>query len=342
LRNEKTGVEVIGLEKPTDQGQKMKNDRRTKLGFAVALGVVLVAGMLTCLSAGKGHKRIPFIGNVDPVSRYRCRFSVDSDWRRQDHARLVPGLSKLFVDADYFTSPLPSPVWQWFYKNVLHQRGDDVAGILLRTSTVKRIPFYLQVREGYVERILTGQERILTHRHFTIDGNPATAVDVQSTGSGKREHGMELYVYIPRQSLLYQVGGRCDLGHGQRRSIAMRHWNDVSATLHLFAGGAWNFEHPQGQYGVFSTAYLGMPQVIMSGEAGMYRSQQRHGMYRWHIPDPIRFEQDLRVTIQALGWRTGGRYLPLQDDIASTAFWYQAEPHAPFPVLPNRDGLEVI
>jgi hypothetical protein len=109
-----------------------------------------------------------------------------------------------------------------------------------------------------------------------------------------------------------------------------------------YFGGAWNFEHPQGEYGVFSTAYLGMPQVIGAGEGGIYRSQQRFGMYRWHVPDPIRFEQDLRVTIQALGWRTGGRYLPLQDDISSTAFWYQTEPHAPFPALPDRNGLEVI
>jgi hypothetical protein len=65
-------------------------------------------------------------------------------------------------------------------------------------------------------------------------------------------------------------------------------------------------------------------------------------MYRWHIMDPIRFEQDLRVTIQALGWRSGQRYLPLQDDIASVAFWYQTEPHTPHPALPDLDGLEVI
>lgn len=75
---------------------------------------------------------------------------------------------------------------------------------------------------------------------------------------------------------------------------------------------------------------------------GLYRSQQRFGMYRWHVMDPIRFETDLRVTIQALGWRSGGRYLPLQDDIASTAFWYQSEPHARFAPLPAIDGLEVI
>ena len=107
-----------------------------------------------------------------------------------------------------------------------------------------------------------------------------------------------------------------------------------------YFGGAWNFEHPQGQYGVFSAPFSGMPQVILPD--GLYRSQQRFGMYRWHIMDPIRFQQDLRVTIQALGWRSGGRYLPLQDDIASTVFWYQAEPHAPFPALPDRDTLEVI
>jgi len=77
---------------------------------------------------------------------------------------------------------------------------------------------------------------------------------------------------------------------------------------------------------------------------GLYSSQQRFGMYRWHIMDPVRFEKDLRVTIQALGWRAdgSGRYLPLQDDIASVAYWYQALPTAPFPTLPEKDFLEVI
>jgi hypothetical protein len=111
-----------------------------------------------------------------------------------------------------------------------------------------------------------------------------------------------------------------------------------------YFGGAWNFEHPAGQYGSYSTPFLGLPQVITPD--GLYRSQQRFGMYRWHVMDPIRFKTDLRVTIQALGWRSAlegqRRYLPLQDDIASTAFWYQTEPHAPFPDTPLLDDLEVI
>jgi Protein of unknown function (DUF2961) len=112
--------------------------------------------------------------------------------------------------------------------------------------------------------------------------------------------------------------------------------------------GAYNFdigtcepEYPRA-YTPFSTAYAGLPQVIRPD--GAYRSQQRFGMYRWHIMDPIRFERDLRVTIQALGWRTDAerRYLPLQDDIASTAFWYQTLPHRKLPPLPERDQLEVV
>ena len=93
------------------------------------------------------------------------------------------------------------------------------------------------------------------------------------------------------------------------------------------------------QYREFTTPYTGMPQVIRPD--GVYSSNMRFGLYRWHIMDPVRFEKDLKVTIQALGWRTGKRYLPLQDDISSVAFWYQSEPHGKFPELPDRDYLEI-
>jgi hypothetical protein len=107
-----------------------------------------------------------------------------------------------------------------------------------------------------------------------------------------------------------------------------------------YFGGAWCFQDPFGIYHTYTTPFLGFHQHI-KGDGEEVRGK-RFGMYRWHVMDPIRFEQDLRVTIQALGWRSHGRYLPLQDDIASTAFWYQTEPHAAFPALPDANGLEVI
>jgi hypothetical protein len=104
--------------------------------------------------------------------------------------------------------------------------------------------------------------------------------------------------------------------------------------------GSYNFENQEThRYQEFTTPYSGLAQVLRPD--GLYQSQQRFGLYRWHIMDPIRFEKDLRVTIQALGWRSDGRYLPLQDDISSVSFWYQAEPHASFPKLPTKDLLEV-
>jgi hypothetical protein len=104
--------------------------------------------------------------------------------------------------------------------------------------------------------------------------------------------------------------------------------------------GSYNFENRvTRQYQEFSTPYTGLHQVIRPN--GVYDSQQRFGLYRWHIMDPIRFDKDLRVTIQDLGWRSGGRYLQQQSDISSVVFWYQAEPHNPFPKLPSKDALEV-
>ncbi len=90
-----------------------------------------------------------------------------------------------------------------------------------------------------------------------------------------------------------------------------------------YFGGAWGFGD------TFSTAFLGYP---------LWQREEtrvpKHGLYRWHIMDPIRFDQDLRVTIQELGWWPNGKYQPLTDDICSTGYWYQAEPHAAFPALP--------
>jgi hypothetical protein len=103
--------------------------------------------------------------------------------------------------------------------------------------------------------------------------------------------------------------------------------------------GSYNFENQETHhYQTFSTPYTGLAQVLPPTIA--YQPGQRFGLYRWHIADPVRFEKDLKVTIQALGWQ-GPKYLPLQDDIASVAYWYQTEPHAKFPPLPAVNKLVI-
>jgi Protein of unknown function (DUF2961) len=103
--------------------------------------------------------------------------------------------------------------------------------------------------------------------------------------------------------------------------------------------GSYNFENPvTHKYQIFSTPYSGLAQVLPADKT--YEPGQQFGLYRWHIADPIHFKKDLKVTIQALGWKPGGLYLQLNDEISSVAYWYQTGPHEKFPALPARDELE--
>lgn len=90
--------------------------------------------------------------------------------------------------------------------------------------------------------------------------------------------------------------------------------------------GSYGFPEP------YTTAYTGTVLPSKDSEIPGYWS-----LYRWHILDPICYEKDLRVTIQALGWGPDGKYMKLSDDIASVAYWYQQEPHAAFPALPSLE-----
>jgi hypothetical protein len=91
-----------------------------------------------------------------------------------------------------------------------------------------------------------------------------------------------------------------------------------------YFGGAWNFDVPGDGYTAFASNYLGFHQVIRPD--GLYRSQTRFGMYRWHVPDPVHFRTGLRATIQDLGWRPDRKYLQRSDDVATLAYWYSDEP----------------
>ena len=102
--------------------------------------------------------------------------------------------------------------------------------------------------------------------------------------------------------------------------------------------GAYNFD-VDGKYTEFTTPYSGMYKVGHTDDT--YRAQRYFNMYRWHIQDPVCFNKDLRVTIQALGWRSGKRYLPLQDDISSVAYWYSDNLQDDYPPLPDPDDMEL-
>lgn len=100
-----------------------------------------------------------------------------------------------------------------------------------------------------------------------------------------------------------------------------------------YFGGAWCFAGEN-----YSAPYFGYQMV--SGEVN--KPGARMTLYRFHVQDPVFFKKELRVTMQALGWRGEKRYLPLQDDISAVVYWYQTLPTAPFPKFPERNLREII
>ena len=140
--------------------------------------------------------------------------------------------------------------------------------------------------------------------------------------------------------------GRDQVLHGRRQRVPDHRG---TGTEDYFCG-AYNFDPgslesaapARARYQEFTTPYAGLPQVIRPD--GVYQSQQRFGLYRWHVMDPVRFEQDLRGHDPGarLAHARQARYLPLQDDIASVRVLVPDAADAPFPALPHRDQLEVI
>ncbi len=93
----------------------------------------------------------------------------------------------------------------------------------------------------------------------------------------------------------------------------------------------------------FSSLYSGFHVYNKTRTVEEYMAEGRErriGEYRWHVVDPVRFNSRVKVTIQAIGWYTPTRYRPLDDGFSSVAFWYQTEPHAAFPALPDDRALQ--
>ena len=107
-----------------------------------------------------------------------------------------------------------------------------------------------------------------------------------------------------------------------------------------YFGGSWSFAANENGRIVeqnYCTPYLGYP--FYSRHDSLVWNQYHNddcppmrGFYRWHIPDPVFFEENLKVTVQQIGVSHNGLF-ERQDDLSSVAYWYQTEPHQKFSEL---------
>lgn len=223
----------------------------------------------------------------------------------------------------------PAGGFNCYFPMPFHRRAEITVENL---GTQKRI-FFFQIDYQLTE---VEEDAAYFHASFRRE-NPVGYLEPFTILSGVKGKGQYVGTYAA-----WQVNSNEWWGEGEVKFYldGDREYPTICGTgTEDYFGGAWNFEHPKGEYGEFTNLYHGL-QVIKPD--GLYRANQRFGMYRFHIPDPVYFEEEIRVTMQALGWRRDGRFLPLRDDISAVAYWYQTEPHRAFPEFPDRNELEVI
>ena len=112
-----------------------------------------------------------------------------------------------------------------------------------------------------------------------------------------------------------------------------------------YFGGSWSFARQENGKTIetnYSTPYLGYPYYSAHDDTiwNPYHNDDcppMRGMYRFHLMDPIFFEENLKVTVQQIGVGYKGLF-ERQDDLCSVAYWYQKEPHKPFlEMLPKEE-----
>ncbi|WP_339320089.1 glycoside hydrolase family 172 protein [Paenibacillus sp. FSL R10-2734] len=112
-----------------------------------------------------------------------------------------------------------------------------------------------------------------------------------------------------------------------------------------YFGGAWSFatydEHGKMEEITYCTPYMGYPYHSKVDQTVTHPCHDddaptMRGFYRWHLPDPVRFASDLKVTLQQIGVGHRGLF-ERQDDVATIAYWYQTEPHNEFPAMDSRE-----
>ncbi|MBS0630990.1 MAG: DUF2961 domain-containing protein [Verrucomicrobia bacterium] len=178
------------------------------------------------------------------------------------------------------------------------------------------------------------EESLYFHAQFRRV-NPLPYKDVYTILDGVTGHGHYVGTFMSWQQ---NSSGWWGEGEIKMYLDGDREWPTICGTgTEDYFGGAWCFSPDN-----FSAPYFGFQHVVgKSGQTGA-----RMTMYRFHMQDPVFFKKDLKVTMQALGWRDHGlpnaRYHALQDDIASVAYWYQTLPAAPFPAFPDRDAREIV
>ncbi len=182
-----------------------------------------------------------------------------------------------------------------------------------------------------------GRFHAVWHRQNPCDGISPEGQDFEAYQfEGTNTTGAGNYVILEASGRGHYVG--CHLDIHNLTQTRGRNWYGEGDDMIFVDGEAFPSIHGTGTEDYFNTAWcpqeaFATPYFGITMPGGPNWSG-KISLYRYHVEDPIHFQRSIRVTIEH------GHANHRCDDYASTAYWYQQEPHAPFaPLLPVGQRL---
>ncbi len=175
------------------------------------------------------------------------------------------------------------------------------------------VHFHAQWRQEKPTQPVGPQPNVQLHEGINLDGAD-NYVALEATGAGQMV------------GLLLEINNIAGGWYGEGDDMVFIDGEAWPPSIHgtgteeIFGGGAC----PAREY---AGPYHGFHLIESPDYTGLV------GAYRWFVPDPIRFTRSLRWTVEH------GHANNFANEYASVAYWYQTEPHAVFPPLPDRDAL---
>jgi hypothetical protein len=161
------------------------------------------------------------------------------------------------------------------------------------------------------------------------DSNPEAMREAWATPNTT---GADNYVILEAAGAGHYVGCHIDVDIFSRQA---NDWYGEGDDMIFVDGESWPGIHGTGTEDYFNTAFCPKQEynapyhgLILYEGTDDWPWGGKQTLYRYHIEDPIFFERSIRVTIEH------GHANKLTLDYSSTAYWYQAEPHASFPPFP--------
>lgn len=311
--------------------------RELGVGWKVSPSVVVPAGEIFTMADIKGEGAIKHIWVTDAAKKGR-ELILRIYWDGNETPSVEAPLSDFFANASYQEYRQLSSLAVCFnpgkamncYWEMPYRKGFRMT---LENISQHEITVYYQID---CEKKSVGEDALYFHAQFRRS-NPLPYMQDHTILDNIKGNGQYVGTYI-----YWGVNNNGWWGEGE-----IKFYLDGDQEYPTICGtgtedyfcGAYNFD-VGGHYQEFTTPYSGMYKVDRTDDC--YAANRRFNLYRWHITDPIYFKENIKVTIQALGWRSERRYLPLMDDISSVAYWYSDTLEDVYPALPDANGLEII